>query len=314
MGSRVIVTVTPNPALDITYDVERLVPHASHRVLRVRELAGGKGLNVASVLTGLGHDVVAVGMVGGGAGARIRADLDARGIRHDLRECDVPSRRTVTIVSEADGEATAFNEPGRPWTDAECESLVEHVTEVVTSMRPAVVVASGSVPPGFRPDGYAALVAAAREAGALVVFDASLEAFLGGLAAQPDVVKPNQHELREVTGLDDPVAGAKALQDKGARHVVASMGSEGMVHVAPDGAVHRARLGRILRGNATGAGDAGVAAIAHGLATDRDWPEVLADAVAWSAAAVLQPVAGEVSASDIAELRESVTVDVEEVS
>jgi 1-phosphofructokinase family hexose kinase len=279
----------------------------------VRELAGGKGLNVASVLTGLGHKVVAAGLVGGTAGARIRQDLDARGIRHDLRDCDVPSRRTVTVVSEVDGEATAFNEPGQPWGPAECEALVEHVGATVSALRPAVVVASGSVPPGFAPDGYAALVAGARTAGALVVLDASLEAFLGGLGAGPDVVKPNHHELREVTGLDDPVAGAKALQDKGARHVVASLGADGMVHVAPDGSVQRARLDRALRGNATGAGDAGVAAIAHGLANGLGWPEILGDAVAWSAAAVLQPVAGEVSASDIAALRGSVTVDIEEV-
>jgi 1-phosphofructokinase family hexose kinase len=309
----VILTVTPNPALDVTYDVERLVPHASHRVLRVREVAGGKGLNVASVLAMLGHDVLATGLVGGGSGAQVRADLDGRGIRHELLECAVPTRRTVTVVSAADGEATAFNEPGEPWSAAECERLAEHVDRLVRVHRPRVVVASGSVPPGFGGEEYAALVRSAHAAGCAVVLDASGDALLAGVAAGPDVVKPNRDELHEVTGEADPVRGATVLQDKGARHVVVSLGADGMVHVAPSGGgTERARLGEVLRGNPTGAGDAAVAAIAVGLAEAAPWGQVLAEAVAWSAAAVLQPVAGTVSPEDVRRLRSMVTVEREE--
>ena len=304
-----ILTVTPNPALDVTYDVERLVAHTSHRVLRVREVAGGKGLNVASVLATLGHEVLATGLVGGAEGARIRADLDARGIPHDLLEGALRTRRTVTVVSTVDGEATAFNEPGRPWSDVECDGFADHVVRLVQVHRPAVVVASGSVPAGFPADGYAALVRAGHAAQSLVVLDGSGDALLAGLAARPDVVKPNQVELRDVTGEDDPVKGAKVLQDKGARHVVVSLGGDGMVHVDPGGGVLRARLGEVLRGNPTGAGDAGVAAIAAGLAAGAKWPLVLSDAVAWSAAAVLQPVAGTVAADDVRRLRAMVTVE-----
>lgn len=307
-----ILTVTPNPALDVTYDVERLVPHTSHRVLRVREVAGGKGLNVASVLAMLGHDVLAAGLVGGGSGALVRADLDARGIPHELLECAVPTRRTVTVVSAEDGEATAFNEPGAAWSDVECDRLADHVDRLLRLHHPEVVVASGSVPPGFRADGYAGLVRVARESGCAVVLDASGEALAGGLPAGPDVVKPNRDELRDVTGEVDPVAGARVLQDRGARHVVVSLGGEGLVHVAPDGHVVRAHLGEVLRGNATGAGDAAVAAIAAGLVAGDPWPDLLADAVAWSAAAVLQPVAGAVTSEHVVRLRSMVSVEREE--
>ena len=300
-----IITVTPNPALDVTYDVERLVPHASHRVLAVREVAGGKGLNVASVLSVLGHDVLATGLVGGDTGARFRADLEARGIRHDLLDASVGTRRTVTVVSEHDGGATAFNEPGQAWDSGQFDALAAHLAGLLETHRPGVVVASGSVPPGFPPDGYAVLLRAARDAGCAVVLDASGDALLGGLGGEPDVVKPNRDELRAVTGSDDPVAGAKALHDKGARSVLVSLGEEGMVHVAADGGVTRARLAAPLRGNATGAGDAAVAA----LDTLRPWPEVLVDAVAWSAAAVLQPVAGVVSVEDVERLAPQVEVE-----
>lgn len=303
-----ILTVTPNPALDVTYDVERLVPHASHRVLRVRERAGGKGVNVASVLALLGEPVLAAGLVGGTGGEQLRADLDRRGIRHDLHPGALPTRRTVTVVSAQDGDATAFNEPGAPWSPDLADELVLHVERLLRVHRPSVLVVSGSVPPGFGGDRCAALVAAGHTAGCRVVLDTSRDALLEALPSGPDVIKPNRDELRAVTGTTDPVLGARALQGRGARHVLVSLGPEGMVLVDPDGPVLRARLEEPLRGNPTGAGDACVAAVAAGLVHGSAWTEVLADAVAWSAAAVLQPVAGEVSAADVGRLRELVVV------
>jgi len=319
----VIVTVTPNPALDVTYDVERLVPHASHRVLQVREVAGGKGLNVAGVLRCCEVPVLATGAVGGATGEQLRADLDARGVAHRFARSSAPTRRTTTVVSLADGDATAFNEPGSPWPAEAWTALVQHVADLVDQHPVRVLVASGSLPParaGDAPSGassvasfaghaYADLTRVGREAGVPVVVDASKEALLGALAAAPDVVKPNLHELREVTGLDDPFEGAKSLQDRGARHVVVSLGADGLLAVAPDGTVTRARLGKDLRGNPTGAGDAVVAAVAAGLARGSSWSDCLVDAVAWSAAAVLQPTAGVVAPADIDRLRAAVRVE-----
>ena len=81
-----ILTVTPHPALDVTYEVDRLVPHATHRVRAVREVAGGKGVNVASVLHLRGVAVLATGALGGPVGEVVRADLEVRGIPHDFVE------------------------------------------------------------------------------------------------------------------------------------------------------------------------------------------------------------------------------------
>ncbi|HET8766891.1 MAG TPA: hexose kinase [Pedococcus sp.] len=308
-----ILTVTPNPALDVTYDVDRLVPHTSHRVRQVRERAGGKGVNVASVLAFLGEPVLVTGVVGGASGDELRGDLERRGIRHDLLAGELPTRRTVTVVSAQDGDATAFNEPGSPWPGGLRDALVVHVERLLRVHRPAVLVVSGSVPPGFGGEGCAALVSAGRAAGSRVVLDTSQDALVGALPSGPDVVKPNRDELYAVTGTTDPVEGANALQDKGAQHVLVSLGADGMVLVGPDGTVRRARLPEPLRGNPTGAGDACVAGVARGLAGGSAWPDVLADAVAWSAAAVLSPVAGEVSVQDVARLRAVVTVEDAEV-
>ncbi len=107
-----ILTVTPNASLDITYEVDKLVPHQSHRVTAVRQRAGGKGVNVASVLTRMGHPVIATGLVGGAAGDEIRADLEARRVMARFVDGGGSSRRTVNVVSAVHGNATIFNEPG----------------------------------------------------------------------------------------------------------------------------------------------------------------------------------------------------------
>ncbi len=306
-----ILTVTPNPALDVTYRVDALVPGASHRVHDVREVAGGKGLNVASVLRSRGIPVIAAGVVGGGTGDRVLADLDARGIAHEFLRGRHETRRTTTVVSADSGGATAFNEAGTPWDDADWGLLVDHVRRLLATVRPSVLVASGSAPPGIPRDGYAQLTALGRAAGCRVVVDASGEVLLGALSGHPDVVKPNLDELRAVTGTSDPVAGARALQEQGARQVVVSLGEAGLAAVSPEGVVTRARLGTALRGNPTGAGDAAVAAIAAGLAEGTDWQPLLVEAVAWSAAAVLQPVAGSLDAHDIDRLRAAVRTTAE---
>jgi tagatose 6-phosphate kinase len=283
-GGRVILTVTPNAALDVTYHVPSLRPGASHRVTEVAVRAGGKGINVARVLHALGHDTLVTGFAGGRA---IQEDLAAGGIRERLVELPAPARRTVTIVSTEDGSATAFNEPGpvvsiSDWTRlaGEFHALAE---------RAEVVVLSGSLPPGLPSDAYAQLIGTTPRP---VILDTSGTALLDGLPAGPHLVKPNADELREATGTADPVAAAGHLRERGAGAVVASLGQDGLLAVTPDG-VWRARP-RPLSGNPTGAGDACVAALAAGLAAGADWPALLADAVALSAAAVACPLAGDV--------------------
>ncbi|SDP39614.1 tagatose 6-phosphate kinase [Pedococcus dokdonensis] len=294
-----IITVTPNAALDVTYEVDALTRHTSHRVGTVTERAGGKGVNVAAVLATMGRDVLVTGLAGGASGARIRADLDARGLRHDFAAADGESRRTLTVVSTSDGDATVFNEPGPHQSPGAWQRLLDHVAALVTGSGARVVVLSGSLPPGCPQDGYAALVRRCHDEGAVVVLDADGDALRLGLAERPDLVKPNRVELTETTGVEDIPLAVQALRDLGARDVVVSAGPDGLTWYAADGSAVRARLHVSLDGNPTGAGDAVVAALAAGLAEGRPREDAVRDAVAWSAAAVLQPVAGEVDPSDV---------------
>jgi tagatose 6-phosphate kinase len=280
----VIVTVTPNTALDVTYTVDGLVPDAVHRTRDVRRRAGGKGVNVARVLHALGADVRAIATAGGATGAAVAAELGAAGLPADLVPIAGETRRTTTVLSTVDGSVTLFNEPGPVLSGPEWTALAERVRR----REPEVLVCSGSLPPGAPPDGYAQLVT-----GVTSILDTSGPALLAGLAGRPAVVKPNAEELCEVTGSDDPVAAAGELRRAGARAVVVSLGAEGLLAVTASG-VWQATPSSVLHGNSTGAGDAVVAALALGLSRREPWPDILRRAVALSGAAVLGPLAGDV--------------------
>ncbi|GAA1414766.1 1-phosphofructokinase family hexose kinase [Catellatospora coxensis] len=304
-----ILTVTPNAALDVTYQVDALTPYATHRVATVAERAGGKGVNVARVLHGLGTPVLATGLAGGPTGQRLRELLVADDVAEAFLPVTGDARRTVVVADRAD--ATGFWEPGPIVSAAEWSAFTAHFAALLGGVK--VVVLSGSLPPGVPATAYAELLALAHAAGAATILDADGDPLRQGLRVQPDLVKPNAAELHALTGIrvDGPDAAravVAALREQGAGDVVASLGGGGLVAVSADG-VWRARLAEPLTGNPTGAGDACVAALARGLLAGQPWPERLRDAVALSAAAVLSPVAGTVDPAVYERLRAEVIVD-----
>ena len=265
VGRAVILTVTLNAALDVTYDVDEVVAHRSHRVTAVRQRAGGKGVNVASVLARTGHEVVATGYAGGRTGADLCADLDARGIAHRFVDGG-DARRTVTVVSAAHGDATVFNEPG-PVVPADAwTSLVRLVRRPRARARrrrgrplgePAHRSAGGRVRaagrgrsrgrrPGCRRRGRRG--SARRRHGRT----------RGGQA------QPPRAALRPRAAPTSPPA-CGVLRSAGARDVVVSDGAEGLLVFPKHGRPLRVWLPDPLSGNPTGAGDALVAAVASGL-------------------------------------------------
>jgi tagatose 6-phosphate kinase len=325
----VIVTVTLNVAMDVTYAVPRLEPHTVHRVTAVWRRGGGKGVNVARLLGALGEEVIATGLAGGRTGELVRADLAGAGVDARFHPIAGETRSSVTVV--AGGDATVFNEPGPEVTAAEWAAFRDGFAALLDGTGARVVVLSGSLPRGLPPDAYAVLAGTARRAGARVLLDAGGPALRHGLAGRPHVAKPNLTELAQAiaggtrtgTGNDpdagrypdgangtgggdgtdgagggDPepvddvlLRGARALRAAGAGAVVASRGSAGLVAVTPEG-TFAAHPPERLHGNPTGAGDAVAAALARAMLRETPWSRALAAAVALSAAAVMEPVAG----------------------
>ncbi|TCO60955.1 1-phosphofructokinase family hexose kinase [Actinocrispum wychmicini] len=266
-----ILTVTLNAALDVTYRVEALNAGTTHRVRDVHTRPGGKGVNVADVLTQLGEPVHATGLAG--------PELNLP----DFVPIAGPSRRTTTVLSTQDDSATLFNEPGPVISAGEWAAFRTHFDTLARDAQ--VIVLSGSLPPGLPADAYADLI---RRAPAPVILDTDGEPLRHGLTARPALVKPNIDELARLLGrIPDLPADCAALGVP----VAATLGADGALLTTPDGTWH-GQPPRVLSGNPTGAGDAFTAAFARGIATGTPWPAILADAIALSAAAVNTPTAG----------------------
>lgn len=287
-----IVTLTPNPAVDVTYTVPRLSPGEVHRVQQVVESAGGKGVNVARVLAQLGRRVSCTGFLGGTAGETLEDLLIPAPVEQSWILVSGQTRRTVTVV-DASG-ATVLNEPGPQVSSRDWERLAAHVLGLLSAGD--VLVVSGSTPPGTDPGDLPDLVRSAVEMDVAVLADTSGPGLLEVAGAAPACLKPNEEELLAATGAPDVLTGARRLLDRGAEAVLVSRGADGVLLVTATD--HwQARPTETLSGNPTGAGDAAVAALAAALADGARGPALssrLAEVVALSGAAVLRPTAGAV--------------------
>ncbi|WP_424861684.1 1-phosphofructokinase family hexose kinase [Streptomyces sp. MMS24-I29] len=329
-----ILTVTLNTALDLTYGVPELVPHASHRVSDISERPGGKGLNVARVLSALGHETVVTGFAGGSTGAVLRellADLPSRDavpagsgpVADDPAPASSPApapapitdalvtvagstRRTIAVVDRTTGDTTQLNEPGPLVSADEWSALLARYEELLTGAD--AVALCGSLPPGIHVGAYAELVRSARAAGVPVLLDTSGEPLRRGIAARPDLIKPNADELAQLTGSRDPLRATRDARRRGAHAVVASLGPDGMLAVTPDGVWQASPPAKVL-GNPTGAGDSAVAGLLSGLVEGLGWPDRLRRAVALSTATVLSPTAGDFDRAAYEELLPCVGVE-----
>jgi len=311
-----IVVVALNPALDITHHVDRVDWAGVNRPAVVRAEPGGKGLNVARTLRLLGADVLVLGLIGGSTGDAVRSALNASGVASAFTGIAGDTRRTFAVVDAGRSDVALFNEPGPPVSAGEYARLLAAYLEAVPAC--AAVVLSGSLPPGVPADAYAELIRLAAAAGTPAVLDTSDEALRRGLAAGPAVVKPNLAELEAAVGRAVPWAGpadlsavaeaAGEVRDHGAEAVVVSLGADGLLAVTGEG-TWLAAPARAAAGNPTGAGDAAVAGLAHGLALGIGWPERLRQAAALGAAAVAAPVAGELRLADYERARAGVAIN-----
>jgi tagatose 6-phosphate kinase len=300
----VIIVVCLNPALDVTHHVDAVDWGGVNRPRAVRARPGGKGLNVARTLHALGADVLVLGLAGGITGAGVEAALRERCVPAALTPVAGETRRTFSVVD--DSRVTAFYEPGPAVGEEEFAGFRRGYERALDGA--AAVVLSGSLPPGLEPATYATLIHAA---GIPAVLDTHGEALRLGAAGGAAIVKPNLAELESLTGHelatpDEVIAAAGQL--RGAQAVVVTLGPDGLLAATGDGC-WRARAPAAVTRNATGAGDAVAAALAHGLVLGRPWDERLRHAAALGAATAAAPVAGEFRRQDYLGALTAVTVE-----
>lgn len=305
-----ILTFTANPSVDRTAEVDVLVRGSVMRPLTVRVDGGGKGVNVSRALHANGVPSIAVLPVGGHEGDQLLGLLRAEQLRVRTVPVSGASRANITIA-EPDGTTTKFNEPGPVLTLAEIDALTRAVVATARERSCTWAVLAGSLPPGVPVTLYADLTRELHAAGVRVAADCDGPLLQATLAARPDLVKPNQEELAAATGLEvgspeEAVAAAELLLARGARAVLASLGSAGAILVeAGSPVVHHAVAPVAAPRSTVGAGDATLAGFlaggAHGAAG-------LSEAVAYGAAAVALPGSRMPHPADLDLHRPAVTV------
>lgn len=259
-----IYTVTFNPCLDYVVGVDNLTLGAVNRVSTEAVMAGGKGINVSIVLKNLGHPSCALGFLAGFTGDEIARRLRLQGVDTDFIEVSRGMSRINVKVKSA--EETEINGIGPDIAPSDIEALYTKLDALTSD---DILVISGSVPAVLPGDIYERIMERLEGRGLRIVVDATRDLLMNVLAFHPFLIKPNNHELGEIFGVElkarkDVVPYAKKLQELGARNVLVSMAGEGAVLVAENGDVIESPSPKGTVVNSVGAGDSMVAGFIAG--------------------------------------------------
>lgn len=278
-----IVTVTPNPALDRTLTVRRIAFGEATRAIASRLDWGGKGVNVSRALQALGAESVVMGFVGGAAGEALARGLADLGLVADLTPI-AGETRTNVVVAEMDGERyVKVNEAGPLVSGEEVAAFFDQVRGRARAGDAWALC--GSLPPGAPADFYARLIGMLRVAGARAFLDASGEPLRLGCVAAPFLVKPNRVEAEEMTGqsirsIQDALRATRFFLRQGVALTALSLGAEGLLLASQERAVW-AMPPSVRARSPVGAGDALLA----GLVWAFDRGLELEEAARWGVAA-----------------------------
>ena len=283
-----IVTVTMNPAIDKTVDVETFVHGGLNRVKHIVMDAGGKGINVSKTIKALGGDSIATGFLGGNNGNTIVNMLASDEINAEFMTVEGETRINTKIV-ESDGTVTELNEAGPEISEEEQKMLVEQLLNY--AKEGTWFVLSGSVPTGVSKSIYGDIIRKAHEKGAKVFLDADGELFTQSLAAKPDVIKPNREELEKYIGADHSLTEEELLNvgneflAQGIETVIISLGHEGALFLTKEQSLKCPAISIEVQ-STVGAGDALVAAFTYGMDKGEDFEACAKLGIATSAGAV----------------------------
>jgi len=304
-----VLTITLNPALDLTVRLGHLQPGEVNRSPMMLTHAAGKGLNVAQVLADLGHTLTVSGFLGENNQHAFDALFKRRGFVDAFIRVPGETRSNIK-VAEADGRVTDLNGLG-PLVSPQAQQELLETLERIAPGHDAVIVA-GSLPQGVSPEWLHDLLLRLKALGLKVSLDTSGQALKHGLAAGPWLIKPNAEELSDALGcdissLEAQIAAAGRLQAQGVEHVVISHGADGVNWFSRAPAL-QALPPRVSVASTVGAGDSLLAGMVHGLLSGHSPEQTLRTATAIAAMAVTQIGFGISDAAHLATLESGVSV------
>ena len=297
-----ILSLTLNPALDLTVRLPRLEPGEVNRSDTVLTHAAGKGVNVAQVLADLGHQVTVGGFLGEDNPQAFEALIARRGFADAFIRVPGETRSNIKIA-EQDGRVTDINAPGPLVSEQAQQALLDQLTRIAP-VHDAVVVA-GSLPRGVTPQWLHGVLVQLKHLGLKVALDTSGEALRAGLQAGPWLVKPNTEELADA--LDNAADAISQLHQQGVEHVVVSDGAAGVSWYSSGVTLH-ATPPKVTVASTVGAGDSLLAGMLHGLLSGEAPEHTLRRATAIAAMAVTQIGFGISDDAQLAHLESGVLV------
>lgn len=266
-----IYTVTFNPSLDYIVAVDDFKLGLTNRTSSELLLPGGKGINVSTVLMNLGIESTALGFIAGFTGEEVVRRLEKMGVKNGFIQIDEGFTRINLKLKSMDG--MEINGMGPDISEEKVQTLMDKLD---TLGEGDVLFLSGSIPASMPDDAYQKIMELLNGRGVRIAVDATKDLLLNVLPYHPFLIKPNNHELGEIFGVElktreSVVPYAKKLQEKGARNVLVSMAGEGAVLVAEDGSIHDAPAPKGKLINGVGAGDSMVAGFMAGYMEKQDY-------------------------------------------
>lgn len=260
-----VYTVTLNPALDKTVEIPSFTIGMVNRVTNMRTDPGGKGINVSKVISALGGQSRALGILGGQTGKIIADALEHLGIECDFIFTQGESRTNLKITDPLCKTNTDINEAGTPYDRQAVNRLLSRLKKCLSPGD--IVVLSGRLPDGAPPCLYRDWISACVAKRATVFLDAEGDALRYGVTAGPALIKPNREELaalmeKPMNSMQNLTEAGASLLNQGVNCVAVSLGSEGAVFVSERETIFADSPDVPLR-STVGAGDAMVAALAY---------------------------------------------------
>lgn len=310
---KTILTVTINPAIDVSASARNIFPNHKLRCSEARLDPGGGGLNVSRAIKKLGGDSLALICCGGPTGLALRDLLDASEVRYRAIPIHGWTRENFTIIENATGQQFRFVMPGPTLTDEEWNHVWEALHELIPSAD--FVVASGSLPPDSPEDFYARLARTVRDAGKKLILDTSGPPLVEAVREGVFIVKPSLRELKEfATGRlehePDQEMAAMGLVNAGhCEAAIISLGAGGVLFASPSGC-ERLQAPSVMVRSRTGAGDSMVAGMVLSLARGEGLRDAVRFGIAAGTAAVMNPGTELCHYSDTAKLFAQMNRDV----
>lgn len=308
--TQMIVTLTPNTAIDRTYFIPRWSPNRAIRASRSALGTGGKGVDASWILAEMGRTSLALGFAAGPTGRQLESLLKAKGVTPDFTWVDGETRTNIVLVCEdGSGQSTISADTLKP-READSTILIGRYRQALEVA--SCVVAGGTLPASLGVDFYAERAREAKDRRVPFILDAEGAPLAAGLVGHPTIVKPNRHELealigRRLSSLREVYEACEQVRKQNQSWVVVSLGARGGLAVLGD-RVLRVQTPSVPVVSTAGAGDGILAGLALALANQRPLEEGLRQGFAAAAAVVATEATADCRLEDIRRMLELVKV------